>query len=103
MAKVTAQSVTVLARTNMSEQGDPAIDEKSRVTRLLDTRLEQLSLAEQAENHLMQALWDLRGSYSLEDMVRWTGWSRQTIYNKWEKHGLEIKRQDNAKSRRDPK
>lgn len=85
----------------MSDKGEPAIEEQSRVSHLLDMRLKQLSLAELAEYHLMQALWDLRGSYSLEDMVRWTGWSRQTIYNKWEKHGLEIKRQDNAKSRRD--
>lgn len=83
----------------MSEQGEPTIEQQSRVTRLLDMRKEKLDLAEQAEFHLMKALWDLRGSYSLEDMVRWTGWSRQTIYNKWDKHGLSGKQ--DAKSRRD--
>lgn len=82
----------------MSDKGEPTIEEP-RVTRLLDMRNEQLDLAEQAEQNLMKALWDLRGSYSIEDMARWTGWSRQTIYNKWGKHGLKV--QDDAKSRRD--
>lgn len=101
MVQAIAPNATVLVpRANpMSDNGKPIIEEHYRVNRLLDMRKEQMGLAEQAEFHLMQALWELRGSFSLEDMVRWTGWSRQTIYNKWDKHGL--KRIDNAKSPRD--
>lgn len=73
----------------MSEQGDPVIVE-SRVTRLLDIQKEQLDIAEQTEYQIMKALWDLRGSYRVDDMVIWTGWSRQTIYNKWAKHGFKV-------------
>ena len=51
----TAPSVTVPARTEMSDNGEPTIDD-SRVSRLLDMRKEQLNLAEQAEYQLMRAL-----------------------------------------------
>lgn len=97
MVQVTAKSVTVLARTDMSDNGDPNIDE--RVSRLLDMRKEQLNLAEVAEVQVMRALWELRGSYRIEDMARWMGCSKQTIYNKWDKHGLKV--QDDAKPARD--
>lgn len=83
----------------MSEQGEPTIEEP-RVSRLLDTHREQMGLADQAEFYLMQALWELRGSYSIDDMARWMRCSRQTVYNKWGKHGFEIK-DDNAKPRTD--
>ena len=82
----------------MSTNGDSP-NEPLRVTHLLDIRKEQLDLANQTEFHLMKALWDLRGAFRVEDMVTWTGWSRQTIYNKWDKHGLRKIR--NAQSRRD--
>lgn len=92
-------TVQVPKAETMSEQGEPLIEE-SRVNRLLDMHKEQMGLADQAEFYLMQALWELRGSYSIDDMARWMRCSRQTVYNKWGKHGFEIK-DDNAKPRTD--
>lgn len=84
--------MTVLApKTDpMSENGDPNIV-RERVTRLMDMHQEQKSVERDAEFQLMRALYELRGSYRIEDMVLWTGWSRQTIYNKWRRHGFEVK------------
>lgn len=90
-APATVKTATVAApkADPMSDNGDPEI-EKSRVARLLDIQKQKADVAGQAEYQVMLALWNLRGSYRLEDMVAWTGWSKQTIYNKWKKHGLEI-------------
>lgn len=90
MEPAIAPTVTVLApkAKNMSDNGEP--DEKERVTRLLDMHQEQKDVAFDVEGQVMKALWDLRGSYTIEDMTTWTGWSRQTIYNKWRRHGLEV-------------
>lgn len=62
--------------------------EKLRVDHLLRIRSRQLQNAERTEYLIMMALWKLRGVHRVEDMVKWTGWSKQTIYNKWDKHGL---------------
>lgn len=87
---MTAKSATApVPKANIvSDNGEP--DEKERVTRLLDMHQEQKDVAFEAEGQVMMALWNLRGSYTIEDMTTWTGWSRQTIYNKWRKHGLEV-------------
>lgn len=89
MVLATAPSVTVPARLNMSSQGEPE-NEQARVARLLDMHRQQLGIAEQVENQLIMALWDLRGSHKVDDMARWMGCSRQTIYNKWAKLGLKV-------------
>lgn len=80
---------TVKTATVPEQQADPEID-KAQVTHLLDRQKEQLDFAHKTEFQVMRALWNLRGSYRLDDMVAWTGWSKQTIYNKWEKHGFKI-------------
>lgn len=92
MAPETAKTATVPVpkADPMSDNGNQD-NQKSMVTLLLDVRKQKMDVANQAEFQVMQALWNLRGSYTLEDMVTWTGWSKQTIYNKWKKHGLEIK------------
>lgn len=98
---MTAKSVTApeIARSatapvpkadSMSDNGDPD-NVKERVTRLLDMRKEQIDVAQNVEYQIMKALYDLRGAVRIEDMVAWTRWSRQTIYNKWSKHGFEVK------------
>lgn len=88
----TATSATVLAlkADTMTDNGDPD-NVKERVTRLLDMRKEQIDVAQNVEYQIMKALYDLRGAVRIEDMVAWTRWSRQTIYNKWSKHGFEVK------------
>ena len=88
--QATASNVTVLApkANGMSDNGEP--EEKEKVTRLLNMLREQKDVALEAEGQVMKALWNLRGSYTIEDMTTWTRWSRQTIYNKWRKHGLEV-------------
>lgn len=92
MEPVIAMTATVQAPKAeiMSENGDPSIG-KERVTSLLDMHKEQLDIARDVEYQVMKVLYDLRGQQTIEEMTLWTGWSRQTIYNKWSKHGFEVK------------
>jgi hypothetical protein len=64
-------------------------DPQDRVTCLMKKHREQINLAYDVEMLLMTALWDLRGTVKVDDMIRWTGWSKQTLYNKWAKYGLK--------------
>lgn len=91
MEQAIASSATALApkAKTMSDNGEPR--GKERVTRLLDMHREQKDVAQEVEFQVMKTLYDLRGEHRIEDMVTWTGWSRQTIYNKWRKHGFEVK------------
>lgn len=41
----------------------------------------------ESEKTLVQALWDNRGTFTVAEMSEFSGWSRQTIYNKWYKYG----------------
>lgn len=75
-----------------------ALEQKARIEYLLDIQKRQLGLADDAEANLMRILWGLRGRFKVEQMSRWTGWSKQTLYNKWAKHGLK---DNNAQYKRD--
>jgi DNA-binding NtrC family response regulator len=46
--------------------------------------------AELTERVIMDILWRYRGIISVTEMANRLGWSRQTIYNKWEKYGYHL-------------
>jgi hypothetical protein len=82
--RATAPIVEAKARTT-----DMSRDPQEQVICLMQKHREQINLAYDVELLLMKALWDLRGTVKVDDMIRWTGWSKQTLYNKWAKYGLK--------------
>lgn len=60
-----------------------------QVNCLMRQHQEQITYTQEVEGLLMKVLWDLRGTVKVDDMLRWTGWSKQTLYNKWAKYGLK--------------
>lgn len=82
--RATAPTVTVPARIAKMPN-----DPQDQVSCLMQKHQEQAAYTQEVEGLLMSVLWDLRGTVKVDDMLRWTGWSKQTLYNKWAKYGLK--------------
>lgn len=65
------------------EQGE------DRVRRFLTKKTDHENGIRDNEQELMEYLFALRGKVTVDIMADWTGWSRQTLYNKWKKFGLD--------------
>ena len=46
------------------------------------------------ELQILEYLWNHRGRVTVDAMAEATGWTRQTIYNKWQKHGFKLSNQE---------
>lgn len=60
---------------------------------IADRKAKQTQHKEYAENEefeIVAALWNARGEVTLKDMTSLSGWSKQTIYNKWRKYGYNL-------------
>lgn len=80
---------TVPSAREQAQKANMLNEPQDRVNCLMQKHRDQVNLVSDVELLLMQALWDLRGTVKVDDMLRWTGWSKQTLYNKWSKYGLK--------------
>lgn len=67
------------------------MEDAELIEQLKDRRKELLDLANDVEYHICSALWQAKHKTTVEQILIWTGWSRQTLYNKWRKHGFKVK------------
>ena len=72
--------------------------EPSPINTLKDQREQVLKMAETIEYQICSTLWNIKRNTTIDQILLWTGWSKQTLYNKWRKHGFRIKNDENTYS-----
>ena len=67
------------------------ITQLQEIDKLMNELNNSSDQANESERSVVEHLWNLRGKVPVDAMGQATGWSRQTIYNKWNKHGFKSK------------
>lgn len=67
---------------------------KTNISDLKDDLSDSEEQKLEVELKLLQYLWDHRGRLTVDAMSEATGWTRQTIYNKWRKHGFKVRNKE---------
>lgn len=68
---------------------DPVKELEQRYDRLSSEHSSLKTGLVDIEEAIMRLLWRSRGTVTVDDMAKITGWSRQTIYNRWRKFRME--------------
>lgn len=58
------------------------------ISMLIEAQRKHIDIAARIEQNLLLYLWGAKNEIPRSTMLAWTGWSKQTLYNKWRKHGI---------------
>lgn len=81
---------------HVMEPAKKGINDAEVVIELLQDHRQQLAVTNDIERQVLTVLWNLRGTVKIDNMLNWTGWSKQTLYNKWKKYGMKVDDEENS-------